>query len=89
MFAFNALGLFRAVRSFSTSAVSEFPKLKSHSGAKKRWRAIANGHFKRAQAGHSHLNVTKRPGRKNCLGRTAYSNSTQKAILKKALPYGN
>ena len=35
------------IRSFSTTAVAQFPKLKTHQGAKKRWRAIANGKFKR------------------------------------------
>ena len=47
-----ALGLFRIAgpsRSFSTSVASFYPKLKSHSGAKKRWKAIANGHFKRVR----------------------------------------
>lgn len=36
-------------RLFSTSAVAQFPKLKSHSGAKKRWRSIASGIFKRVR----------------------------------------
>lgn len=40
-------GLLSTVRSFSTSAIANFPKLKTHSGAKKRWRAIASGKFKR------------------------------------------
>lgn len=41
------LNLLATARSFSTSAVANFPKLKTHSGAKKRWRAIASGKFKR------------------------------------------
>ncbi|KIJ62649.1 hypothetical protein HYDPIDRAFT_93969 [Hydnomerulius pinastri MD-312] len=79
--------LVSTARSFSTSAVASFPKLKSHSGTKKRWKAIASGKFKRAHANHSHLNMTKRPGRKNNLNQTAYSSPTQTAILKKLLPY--
>lgn len=103
-----ALGLRAISRTFSTSAVAEFPKLKTHSGAKKRWKAIASGAFKRvrskttsilsalclrrcgflkAHAGHSHLNVGKRPDRKNRLSQLAYSSPTQTAILKKAMPY--
>lgn len=39
--------LFSAARLFSTSAVQSYPKLKSHSGTKKRWRSIASGAFKR------------------------------------------
>ncbi|EJF63481.1 hypothetical protein BD309DRAFT_862232 [Dichomitus squalens] len=76
-------------RLFSTSAVAQFPKLKSHSGAKKRWRSIASGIFKRGKAGHKHLNVNKSPARKNALGQTAYSNPSQTSRLKKLLPYGS
>lgn len=39
--------LLTTTRTFSTSAVQLFPKLKSHSGAKKRWRSLSNGKFKR------------------------------------------
>ncbi|KAI0769011.1 hypothetical protein BD413DRAFT_86559 [Trametes elegans] len=76
-------------RMFSTSAAAQFPKLKSHSGAKKRWRSIASGIFKRGKAGHKHLNVNKSPGRKNQLGQTAYSHGSQTTRLKKLLPYGS
>lgn len=84
MFSFGLRGISRA---FSTTAVAEFPKLKTHQGAKKRWKAISSGAFKRARAGHSHLNVGKRPDRKNRLSQLAYSSSTQTSILKKAMPY--
>ncbi|KAH9850117.1 hypothetical protein C2E23DRAFT_325181 [Lenzites betulinus] len=76
-------------RMFSSSAVAPFPKLKSHSGAKKRWRSIVSGIFKRGKAGHKHLNVNKSPGRKNALSQTAYSHGSQTATLKKLLPYGS
>ncbi|PFH54087.1 hypothetical protein AMATHDRAFT_89069, partial [Amanita thiersii Skay4041] len=78
-------------RSFSASSIVEAGyKMKSHSGAKKRWRSLASGNsFKRPKAGHHHLNVTKRPGRINRLGNTAYSTSAQTHKLKKLLlPYG-
>ncbi|KAH7922936.1 hypothetical protein BV22DRAFT_1016262 [Leucogyrophana mollusca] len=84
----SVTSLFSTARLFSTSAVTHFPKLKSHSGTKKRWRALSNGKFKRAHAGHSHLNVSKRPGRKNSLAQTAYSHTAQTPKLKKLLPYG-
>ncbi|KAH7915427.1 hypothetical protein BJ138DRAFT_1141716 [Hygrophoropsis aurantiaca] len=83
----SAVG-FLSARPFSTSAATYFPKLKSHSGTKKRWRSLSNGKFKRAHAGHSHLNVSKRPGRKNYLSQTAYSHGEQTPTLKKLLPYG-
>lgn len=35
--------------SFSTSAIVHFPKLKTHHGAKKRWKAISSGKFKRVR----------------------------------------
>ncbi|EJC98050.1 ribosomal protein L35 [Fomitiporia mediterranea MF3/22] len=89
MFILNALRLVQAGRAFSATAASHFPKLKSHSGAKKRWKALANGQFKRAQAGHQHLNEHKRPSRKNRLAQTTYSSTTQRAKLHKLLPYGS
>jgi len=65
--------------------------MKSHSGAKKRWRSLASGvDFKRGKAFHSHLNVTKSAGRKNRLGQTAYAPHAQAVKLKKRLlPYGS
>ena len=46
--------------------------------------------FLQGKAGHSHLNVTKRPGRINRLGATAYATHTQAVQLKKRLlPYGS
>ncbi|KAI0259834.1 hypothetical protein BC834DRAFT_904202 [Gloeopeniophorella convolvens] len=65
-------------RLFSSSATLGFPKLKTHSGTKKRWRALASGAFKR---------VSTRPGRKNKLSLTAYSSPSQTAKLKKLMPY--
>ncbi|CAL1712790.1 unnamed protein product [Somion occarium] len=82
-------GLVSTARLFSTSAAQQFPKLKSHSGAKKRWRSLSSGIFKRAHGYHKHLNVNKSPAQKNRLSKTAYSNHTQTATLKKLLPYGS
>ncbi|KAH6908000.1 ribosomal protein L35-domain-containing protein [Coprinopsis sp. MPI-PUGE-AT-0042] len=77
---------------FSTSPVAEAGyKMKSHSGAKKRWKSLGNGTaFKRAKAGHSHLNAHKSAEQKNRLSGTAYANATQAARLRKQLlPYGS
>jgi len=65
--------------------------MKSHSGAKKRWRSLGSGSsFKRGKAGHSHLNTHKTAEQKNRLSGTAYANATQAARLrKKLLPYGS
>lgn len=44
----NAVAGFRSgSRSFATSSALWYPKLKSHSGTKKRWRSLPNGLFKR------------------------------------------
>ena len=40
------------------------------------------------KAGHSHLNTSKSPARKNRLSQTAYSEGRQTVNLKKLLPYG-
>ncbi|TEB39791.1 hypothetical protein FA13DRAFT_1724012 [Coprinellus micaceus] len=83
---------FNPARSFSMSPIVEAGyKLKSHSGAKKRWRSLgASSVFKRGKAGHSHLNVHKAPGRKNQLSTTAYSTPRQTVNLnKRLLPYGS
>jgi hypothetical protein len=37
-------------RLFSSSATLGYPKLKTHSGSKKRWRALASGVFKRVSS---------------------------------------
>ncbi|PAV17238.1 50S ribosomal L35 [Pyrrhoderma noxium] len=76
MFSLSALNVIgssslRLSRSFSSSTVNWFPKLKTHQGAKKRWKALSNSGFKRAHACHSHLNVCKSPNRKNHLAQTA------------------
>ncbi|KJA21243.1 hypothetical protein HYPSUDRAFT_141070 [Hypholoma sublateritium FD-334 SS-4] len=83
---------FPLFRLFSSTSVSEAGyKMKSHSGAKKRWRSLGSGtSFKRGKAGHSHMNVSKSPVRKNRLSTTAYSTAAQTQKLKKLLlPYGS
>jgi large subunit ribosomal protein L35 len=43
------------------------PKMKTHKGAKKRFRVSANGKLKRSQAGKKHLNSHKTGKRKRHL----------------------
>ncbi|KAJ6508730.1 hypothetical protein C8R45DRAFT_815322 [Mycena sanguinolenta] len=99
LFGFHLLSTLRfasqslwAPRSFSTSAVAEAGyKMKSHSGAKKRWRSAPGlKSFKRGKAFRSHLNANKPPARLNRLGNTAYSTPAQTHKLRKLLlPYGS
>ena len=54
------------------------PKLKSHSGAKKRFNLTKNGKVKRAHAFKSHI-LTKKD--------TTYADATTEATIRKMIPY--
>ncbi|SCZ89818.1 BZ3500_MvSof-1268-A1-R1_Chr1-3g01597 [Microbotryum saponariae] len=58
-------------------------KLKTHKGAAKRWFAIANGNFKRSQAGKGVLS----PTRLNRLGKPAFARPIEKKKLRRLMPY--
>ncbi|KDQ16068.1 hypothetical protein BOTBODRAFT_107461 [Botryobasidium botryosum FD-172 SS1] len=79
---------FPSPRAFTTSLPTYFPKLKTHSGAKKRWSSLPSGLFKRGKAGRRHLNSGMPSSRLNRLGNTAYANPQQAAVLRKLMPYG-
>ncbi|HAG92111.1 MAG TPA: 50S ribosomal protein L35 [Bdellovibrionales bacterium] len=49
-------------------------KQKTHSGAKKRFKALASGKIKRKQQGRRHLLENKSSKRKRLLGNTKYVN---------------
>ena len=57
------------------------PKLKSHSGAKKRFNLTKNGKVKRA---HASKKDTKRCRR---LRSTTYADATTEATIRKMIPY--
>lgn len=61
------------------------PKVKTHSGAKKRFKVTANGKIKRAHGGYSHLNSHKRPARKRRLRQTIVTSANDKRRVKKML----
>ncbi|ORX97977.1 MAS20-domain-containing protein [Basidiobolus meristosporus CBS 931.73] len=62
-------------------------KLKTHKGTQKRWRKTGNGLFKRQQVGKRHLNTSMSPKRGRHLRKTAHSNTTQRRVLEKLMPY--
>ncbi|OBZ82353.1 hypothetical protein A0J61_09596 [Choanephora cucurbitarum] len=62
-------------------------KLKSHSGAKKRFFPTSNGNYKRWQAGIRHLNSGFSSQRINRLASSKIADNTTKKMLGKALPY--
>ena len=65
------------------------PKIKTHSGAKKRFSFTKNGKIKRAHAYKSHLlnGHGKTTKRKRALRAAAYVDKTNAANIKVLLPY--
>ena len=63
------------------------PKLKTHSGAKKRFNLTKSGKVKRARAYKSHILTKKDTQRTRRLRTTAYADVTNVAAVKKMIPY--
>ncbi len=63
------------------------PKLKTHSGAKKRFNLTKTGKVKRAQAYKSHILTKKTTKRTRHLRSTAYADVTNVDAIKKMIPY--
>ena len=63
------------------------PKIKTHSGAKKRFKLTKNGKVKRAHAYKSHILNKKTTKRKRNLRKTLVANVTNVAAVKKMNPY--
>jgi len=64
------------------------PKLKSHSGAKKRFKFTGTGKVKRNKAYKSHILNKKSSKRKRNLRKSAIMSPTNTIAIKKMLPYG-
>ena len=63
------------------------PKLKTHSGAKKRFNLTKTGKVKRARAFKSHILTKKTTKRTRHLRTTAYADVTNTEAIKKMIPY--
>ncbi len=63
------------------------PKMKSHSGAKKRFKVTAKGHVKHKQSQKSHLLSHESSKRKRRLRGTKIVNQAQEKQVKSLLPY--
>ena len=63
------------------------PKIKTHSGAKKRFKLTKNGLVKRGHAYKSHILNKKTTKRKRNLRKTVVANVTNVAAVKKMIPY--
>ena len=63
------------------------PKIKTHSGAKKRFKLSKNGKVIRAHANKSHILNKKTTKRKSGLRQTAVTDKTNVAAVKRMIPY--
>ena len=63
------------------------PKIKTHSGAKKRFKISKNGKVIRAHANKSHILNKKTTKRKRGLRQTTVTDQTNVAKVKKMIPY--
>ena len=63
------------------------PKLKTHSGAKKRFNLTKSGKVKRAHAFKRHLLTKKDTKRTRRLRTGAYADATNEATVRKMIPY--
>ena len=63
-------------------------KLKTHRGARKRFKITATGKLKRSHAGKRHFTGTKRTGRMRKLKKLTLVNPADVAAVKQMLPYG-
>lgn len=62
-------------------------KLKTHSGAKKRFKLTKNGKIKRGHAFRSHILTKKTTKRTRHLRATAYADQTNVSAIKEMIPY--
>ena len=63
------------------------PKIKTHSGAKKRFKLTKNGKVLRAHANKSHILTKKSTKRKRGLRKTTLADVTNVASIKRMIPY--
>lgn len=63
------------------------PKMKSHSGAKKRFRFNASGKLKRNKQGKNHILTKKTTKRKRNLRQGGYVDTTQEKTISSMLTY--
>lgn len=64
------------------------PKMKSNSGAKKRFRLTGSGRIRRASAGLSHMMLGKSANRRRNLRKNSMVSEADELRIKRLLPYG-
>jgi len=65
------------------------PKMKSRSGARKRFKVTASGKIKRKRAFRNHILTKKSSKRKRQLRQEAYVDPANEKAIKKLMPYGS
>ncbi len=63
------------------------PKMKTNSGAKKRFKKTGSGKIKRKKAFKRHILTKKSPKRKNELGKTTLVDKADEKSVKRLIPY--
>ena len=63
------------------------PKIKKHSGAKKRFKVSKSGKIKRAHVGRRHILTKKNTKRLRHLRKEGFADKTNVAEVKRLLPY--
>ena len=63
------------------------PKMKTHTGAKKRFKLTKSGKVKMNHAGRRHILNKKTTKRKRALRKAAYADHTNAPTIKKLIPY--
>jgi len=63
------------------------PKIKTHSGAKKRFSLTKSGRVKRGQAGKSHILTKKSTKRKRNLRKGSYISPAEEKNVRVLIPY--
>lgn len=63
------------------------PKIKTHSGAKKRFSVTKNGKIKRGKMNRRHFLNKMTTKRKRALRKSAYADKTNVAEIKRLIPY--
>jgi large subunit ribosomal protein L35 len=63
------------------------PKIKTHRGAAKRFKATGSGRLKHKQPNHSHILTSKSAKRKRQLRQAAYMSQAETKSLQRLLPY--
>ena len=63
------------------------PKIKTHTGAKKRFSVTKNGKVKRAKMNRRHILTKRSTKRKRALRKGGYADVTNASTLKRLIPY--